>query len=395
MNVLSCVDHGAMVDVVRQQILHDNISDVANIVKTLHSEHGSPDFTSVILSTPLDGDLEEGVFHALVASNPRIHSLVFSPCLNANSVETTLCKAMALMPNRLESLVLAVPLTESQAESFFSLLSTCNSLIEVHVQMADTTNELTNSLADFVCCGSSVERLVLAWNKLTADLTENEPEQADAILTLCRGIRESTSLKVLGIPSPPQSLDNTNDETTAATLFASAIAESCSIDEFQCKSQAFFHEVRNALIQMDAVKKNDLCFRMLNHGKADSSGVYGLDLYRNSQSLWAKKSIKAKAKRPGRRVIVQAAGRSQLEASSHPPIQMDRRPPAKKSSNAKTKRLDRLLAVAANLDSTGEEMPRFEPTMAELAELNGRERAREALCSWYRRLGELAAYKRK
>lgn len=240
--------------VIHSLMQSNNDDNVEEITASQLTE--SPDIYSVALDldAPLNGQVEERIFHAII-SNKQIITLYLLPTTEIRYVEELLRRAVPAMRN-LQEIISLLELTEPEAARIMPILQSSTSLTSLGFCLGGTTDRVAAPLEKLIRESMSLERLGLqCLNAQQEDAPE--PLSASAAASICNGIGTSTSLKLIRINFLP-----TNDDAVVKS-FACAIANCVSLQIFEAKLnyQGFFHQVRKALLHVQAVKNFDLCFR--------------------------------------------------------------------------------------------------------------------------------------
>jgi hypothetical protein len=234
---------------------NDNGEEIAAAVIAQH-----PSWNSLCLNAPLNGEMEEQIFNALVSSS-QIMSLVIPPNVQVASVEVMLHKAIPALP-KLKRVHLAISLTETQAETILAILQTSPTLDQVCLFMTHCGDGIAKPIAKYLRESSSLRILAMSWEKLDENEHFAAPMSQTSLSTIFEGICDCRSFKGLAVHEPPPIAGHAN---VVAESLAWAISKSASLKKYRSycplMHRAFLGKIGSALLHTEAVKSFDLCFR--------------------------------------------------------------------------------------------------------------------------------------
>lgn len=253
---------GKFIDEVQDRIEDNNANEIEEIVTSFLAETNR---NSLILNVTLNGEIDERIFNVLVSSN-KIKYLTIQEGVEVRSVEKMLRKAVQALPD-LSRFVMKLELTESEARRIFNILRMNPSLYDIVVFLGECGEGIAKPLARFLRESSSVEFFSLSsWRKFARREDVTAPQAA--VNTIFEGIGQSTSLKNFNVCSGP------DDDDDLSTLAAGSLA--CAIETSTSLRRVSFHsantgdfavKVQKALMNTDAAKNFELCFRSYGEGR--------------------------------------------------------------------------------------------------------------------------------
>lgn len=245
------------VAMVRQRMQDNGDGDVEELVAAILDENRG--WTSLNLDRNEDTeDYVNRVFGILILSG-NFHDLRILPSVTASHAEVMLRKAVTSMPE-LELVHIATSMTEREAESILSILSTRPTVRQIGIYLGICGDGIAKPLKNYLAESSSCSLLTLDW---TAGENGRPPSciSEQARHSICRGIAESTSLEGLLVSNPPG-----DDHATAiAESLSRAVAKSSCMKEVGTYSanRVFTELLRTALLRTEAVQNFDLCFNFI------------------------------------------------------------------------------------------------------------------------------------
>jgi hypothetical protein len=235
-------DEGQVVEEIVAEVLDDN------------------NWSNLILDEPLHEEEEERIFDALVSSN-KILSVLIVPTyvLEVRSMEPMLRKAVTALPN-LTTINMGLALTESEAERILSILRMSPSLNRIILCLRECTDGITKPLAKYLQESVTLSALLLNWAPPLEE-TDSSTISQDGFASICEGIGECTSLKLLLFLGEPPA--DEEDSNMAARSVALAMANSKSLDLVGVDSRyrEFRDKVRDSLALAPVMQNFNLFIR--------------------------------------------------------------------------------------------------------------------------------------
>lgn len=266
--------------VVRARIEEGDAGSVEEITTALLAEN--PNWRLLALfPPPIGDDIDQRIFRTLITSHQVSHLSI--PAVPEMDVVVEMFRqAITTLPTHLYTVQLAlVNMSEPEAETIISILRMRPTLSCLHLWLGNATFGTVRLLSRYLQEAPSVPILALSW----ARPDEAAPQPVDlprqVVTTICEGIAASTSLSCTDVFHSPAARDA---EFVAESIVRASIA-STSVNAIRIllrdlSCQSFAQQIRSYLLQSEAIRNFDLCFReVLNENGNDVAFV----LNRNAQ----------------------------------------------------------------------------------------------------------------